>query len=583
MKRILAITLLLLLNLYPEASAQTRPSILGVRPISTVGDLRLLRPTTPGQWAFVSGHTTEGDSGGGDFWWDSTSTLEDDNGLVIKPNVGYGRWIRRVNGDIPVAAFGIFPSSGDVSGATNAAIAAVGLGATLVFGQVGVYQMDAPLVISVPVTIKGVSPGVPQYEFSGGATLDFSNASAGVIFEVGYVGIADINITGGVAQADRELVTPSTRGYGKIGILFERSTSVVTGGTRVSNVGISRFGTGMLFTHETLGTYGGSYWNIDNIRFRANGAALVVDSYITDLRLSNIHNSDNDNYDLWVSSPSGYQNVSFVNSLFEGAGQSGNFDYVPVATGTWEDVGLFVGENSKVGFVNCYFEGIKLFVGRTSSVRFSGGHFHSSCSAFGFGAAIGLETILGKAVDLPLPDVSTWDINTSTGTTILESTTKFLYSGYDAKAVKLTSSDTTPIVISSPFLFVPTGASDYRQALGAPSFGLMEVSYAVASPTNHIPGWFSGSLVLSDDTSSSAQTSGTRDFRGYANYTNGWVTAWAVDYYRRGGSYGTSGKPYKAYKANFSISNNDYGVLDFSTVNLNMTIGQPRMTLFLQP
>ena len=56
----------------------------------------------------MSGYYTQGDGGGGTFFWDGSSTATDDGGLVINPtgNVGAGRWLRIVDGMVSVLAFG---------------------------------------------------------------------------------------------------------------------------------------------------------------------------------------------------------------------------------------------------------------------------------------------------------------------------------------------------------------------------------------------------------------------------------------------------------------------------------------------
>lgn len=59
--------------------------------------------STDGQQAIVAGYYTPGDGGGGDFYWNATSTDADDNGLTtVLPtgHVGAGRWKRIFSGAV---------------------------------------------------------------------------------------------------------------------------------------------------------------------------------------------------------------------------------------------------------------------------------------------------------------------------------------------------------------------------------------------------------------------------------------------------------------------------------------------------
>lgn len=62
----------------------------------------------------VGGYYTDGDGGGGQFYYNSTSVLTANDGTVVAPTAGSGRWIRLNDGPINVKWFG---AKGD--GATN--------------------------------------------------------------------------------------------------------------------------------------------------------------------------------------------------------------------------------------------------------------------------------------------------------------------------------------------------------------------------------------------------------------------------------------------------------------------------------
>jgi len=59
-----------------------------------------------GQQARMSGYNAAGDGGGGLFYYDSASAATANNGTVVAPNAGSGRWIRTVAGPVDVRAFG---------------------------------------------------------------------------------------------------------------------------------------------------------------------------------------------------------------------------------------------------------------------------------------------------------------------------------------------------------------------------------------------------------------------------------------------------------------------------------------------
>lgn len=68
-----------------------------------------------GEDAIVRGYYATGDSGGGTFYWDASSTVADNGGTVIAPGVGgSGRWRRLCSGSVSVHWFG---AKGD--GTTN--------------------------------------------------------------------------------------------------------------------------------------------------------------------------------------------------------------------------------------------------------------------------------------------------------------------------------------------------------------------------------------------------------------------------------------------------------------------------------
>src|SRR5882762_3479904 len=65
----------------------------------------------PGLAVTVKGFYVPGDGGGGDFYWDETSTATAVSGMILKnASVATGRWIRRYDPNfISVNLFGVLP------------------------------------------------------------------------------------------------------------------------------------------------------------------------------------------------------------------------------------------------------------------------------------------------------------------------------------------------------------------------------------------------------------------------------------------------------------------------------------------
>lgn len=74
--------------------------------VTTIATLKALTGQADNESVTVLGHTTEGDGGGGIFWFDSSSSITDDNGIYIQPDAGTGRWLRLFSGDLDFRWYG---------------------------------------------------------------------------------------------------------------------------------------------------------------------------------------------------------------------------------------------------------------------------------------------------------------------------------------------------------------------------------------------------------------------------------------------------------------------------------------------
>lgn len=90
--------------------------------VLNIQSLRLTAPKNTTQTIHLREHTSSR-IGGGDFAWDNSSVLDDDNGIVIKvASITTGRWIRDVGGrNIDGTWFGALPGASDSSAAFQAA------------------------------------------------------------------------------------------------------------------------------------------------------------------------------------------------------------------------------------------------------------------------------------------------------------------------------------------------------------------------------------------------------------------------------------------------------------------------------
>ena len=74
---------------------------------TNIAALRLIDGNTEIKKAFVNGYYTAGDGGGGEFYWDATSTDTDNGGTIIQATgITTGRWKRLYNGAVNVKWFG---------------------------------------------------------------------------------------------------------------------------------------------------------------------------------------------------------------------------------------------------------------------------------------------------------------------------------------------------------------------------------------------------------------------------------------------------------------------------------------------
>lgn len=130
--------------------------------VATMADLKAIDVSNPPDTVYLKGYTADADGGEGRFYYDSGSSETADDGLIIAPDSGSGRWIRmNVQGEYSVNWFG---GKGDNSTDSTTAISnafakAIADGGTVLFPDRGRYRTTEKVTISEDrsITVKGAS------------------------------------------------------------------------------------------------------------------------------------------------------------------------------------------------------------------------------------------------------------------------------------------------------------------------------------------------------------------------------------------------------------------------------------------
>lgn len=142
------------------------------------------------EYVSVLGYLTSGDGGGGDFFWDSSSTVTANGGTIIESNItATGRWIRPVANDFNVKHFGATGDgvTDDFIPIENAVDAAIAYGGGYVYFPTGNYRIYTRINKTIEVSLAfrgdGISEtkiissdanGLLKFDFSGDLDQDKS-------------------------------------------------------------------------------------------------------------------------------------------------------------------------------------------------------------------------------------------------------------------------------------------------------------------------------------------------------------------------------------------------------------------------
>lgn len=123
---------------------------------ATMADLKAIATDglSDGATALLGGYYEDGDGGGGFFRWDQTSSETANNGTIIAPDDGSGRWFRNYSGPLNVLWFGaIGDGATDARDAFQATIAAAWDALQGVYIPPADYSLASAINVAVPVEI----------------------------------------------------------------------------------------------------------------------------------------------------------------------------------------------------------------------------------------------------------------------------------------------------------------------------------------------------------------------------------------------------------------------------------------------
>ena len=166
----------------------------------------LLKSTlTNGDLFNVTGYNTQGDGGGGDFYWVSASTdTANVYNTFAADEGGTGRW-KRIQDAIPTILQGGAVAGTDITPVTDAITTAIGKG--IIDVPEGTWSFNPPLALTTGITLKGRG-----YADSAGAAatiLKKLSGGDGVVLSGDSAQLQDLEIDGNSQTGDGFLITGS--------------------------------------------------------------------------------------------------------------------------------------------------------------------------------------------------------------------------------------------------------------------------------------------------------------------------------------------------------------------------------------
>ena len=186
-----------------------------VTAFDTIAALQGIASATNGDLAQVYGYYARGDGGGGEFYWDSTSTDTDNGGTVIKATaITTGRWIRLDVALITPEMYGAVGDGDGIGGGTDDTTALQAWASSTILDKSlsSTYLCNDILTFSQHSSIKGGGSGISKIDFTG-ATGGFSGNRCVDFTQGSFSAIADLNAA--VAEGDSQIVFAAAHGLAK--------------------------------------------------------------------------------------------------------------------------------------------------------------------------------------------------------------------------------------------------------------------------------------------------------------------------------------------------------------------------------
>ncbi len=285
--------------------------------VATMTALRDLTPAA-GDVAYMQGHQSAGDGGGGVFRWDDTSADADDNGLTILPtgHMGNGRWKRIIFDFVTPQMFG---AAGNGTGNDGSELQAV-IDTELHVLLNGSYRITSGVVI--PSGWRGSITGA-----AGPGKLATINA-------VGAITALDLtDLAGKNGCAIRGIRINGDQTAGQIGI----DAKVLRTASILEDLWIANCDIGVRLADVF-------YCKSKNVRITdcvTAGLAVVLStgSAVNSMVFDGWYIEDGINCVSWTGTGASSHDITFIGCTFEKSKKT-----------------AFVGENINVTFIGCHFE-----------------------------------------------------------------------------------------------------------------------------------------------------------------------------------------------------------------------------------
>lgn len=236
-----------------------------------------------GRMATTTAYSSAPDGGEGMWKYDSTSSAADDNGTILAPNAGTGRWLRCYSGSVNAKWFG---AKGDGSTDDTAALNAAALASAEINLPLGTYMVSSTVTISAsnarlvgdgaksiikatvatfhPITLASTANGAFLANFAiYGAAIDATTIQTGIFTTTAPDDVVITNVT---------FAGPTATVGLNVGIKNNGGTGLrwrITGNIFLEIIGSSSSGYGILFGGDVGG--GSSYAIISNNLFYCSG------------------------------------------------------------------------------------------------------------------------------------------------------------------------------------------------------------------------------------------------------------------------------------------------------------------------